>query len=372
MRTEQVSSLCCPDCHGDLRLTVESSDRNRVRTGTLACSACEHLFPIRNFIPRFVADEDYARPFGFQWEQHGTTQHDTHSGSPVSETRFFAETGWPRDLKGQTILEAGCGSGRFTQHALSTGAHVIAFDMSRSVDAAYQVHGEAERLLIVQADLYRLPIAPQTCDRVFCFGVLQHTPDVESAFHALVDRVKPDGWFAADVYDRRTGPLRVLESFYRTYYWLRPITRRVDPARLYSWVRSYISTMWPIARYINRIPVIGRKLNRMLMVVDYRGRYDLTDEQLREWAILDTFDLLAPRFDQRQTLATFRKWFHQAAMYDVDVHYGHNGIEGRGRCAQKSKESDDHANSVIASPAGSNGGATDGTAVTPAYARQGI
>ena len=56
----------------------------------------------------------------------------------------------------------------------------------------------------------------------------------------------------------------------------------------------------------------------------------VTEKQLKEWAILDTFDNLAPKFDQRQTLSTLRKWFSECEMEEVDVHYGYNGIEGRG------------------------------------------
>jgi hypothetical protein len=99
--------------------------------------------------------------------------------------------------------------------------------------------------------------------------------------------------------------------------------------KLYKWVESYIYRMWPVARLINRIPAVGRRINRMLLVADYRGRYPLSDQQLREWAILDTFDMLSPAYDQRQTIDTFRSWFREAPLRNVDVHYGHNGIEGR-------------------------------------------
>ena len=68
----------------------------------------------------------------------------------------------------------------------------------------------------------------------------------------------------------------------------------------------------------------------MLLVMDYRGRYDLSEELLLEWSVLDTFDMLSPAYDERQTIDTFRRWFQTAPLRDVDVHYGYNGIEGRG------------------------------------------
>ena len=87
--------------------------------------------------------------------------------------------------------------------------------------------------------------------------------------------------------------------------------------------------MWPLTDLINRIPSVGKKIVRMMMIVDYRGRYELTDALLKEWSVLDTFDMLSPAYDQRQTIETFRSWFESSPLTDVDVHYGHNGIEGR-------------------------------------------
>ena len=34
----------------------------------------------------------------------------------------------------------------------------------------------------------------------------------------------------------------------------------------------------------------------MLLIADYRGILDLSEEQLKEWAILDTFDVLSPMY----------------------------------------------------------------------------
>jgi SAM-dependent methyltransferase len=282
------------------------------------------------YIPRFVPPDNYAAGFGFQWLCHARTQHDRYSGTRISEQRFFAETRWPRRLEGQLILEVGCGSGRFTAQALSTGATVVAVDLSQAVDVNRSCQAEAENLLLVQADLYGLPFAGPQFDKVFCLGVLQHTPDVRQAFFCLPEFLKPGGQLVVDVYDQRPGLLGMLASLCRTYYWVRPLTRRMPPERLHRWVSWYVDRMWPLARRINRLPGIGRRLNRLLLIADYRGRYRLTEEQLKEWAVLDTFDMLSPRYDQRQTLQTVRRWFQDAPLDQIDVRYGHNGIEGRG------------------------------------------
>lgn len=333
MHKQHLQYLVCPDCQRELTLcdssTSDSEDANRIETGKLLCSQCEAKFPIVRGVPRFVELSNYADGFDFQWNKHALTQHDSHSKSTVSEDRFFNETKWNRELGGEVMLEVGCGSGRFTAQAISTKAMVIATDLSGAVDANYRIHKNADNLLIVQSDVYRMPFRKNSFDKVFCLGVLQHTPDVEKTFRTLPEFLKAGGNLATDVYDKRSGLLGLVEVFYRTYFWLRPITRRMSPQRLYPLVAGYIKLMWPLAKLINKIPVVGPKINRMLLIVDYRGRYDLSEEMLQEWSILDTFDMLSPAYDQRQTIQTFRQWFETSPLQDIEVHYGYNGIEGR-------------------------------------------
>ncbi len=331
MRISHLQHLVCPSCQTELTIGgVSEQIGDRLIAGALNCGKCEASYPILRGIPRFVELSNYADGFDFQWNKHALTQHDSHSKSTVSEDRFFNETKWDRELLGEVVLEVGCGSGRFTAQAISTGAMVVATDLSGAVDANYRVHEEANNLLLVQANIYNMPFRKEWFDKVFCLGVLQHTPDVEKSFRVLPEYLKPGGQFATDVYDKRKGLLGFLEIFYRTYFWVRPITRRMPTQLLYKMVSGYIKFMWPLAGLINKIPYIGRKLNRMLLVVDYRGRYDLSEEMLQEWSILDTFDMLSPAYDQRQTIDTFRDWFESSPFKEVDVHYGYNGIEGRG------------------------------------------
>ena len=107
-----------------------------------------HSFPVVRGIPRFVPAKTYADGFGFQWHKHATTQHDQFSGVSISEERFFNETKWPRDLTGETILEVGCGSGRFTTHALSTGATVNSIDLSNAIDVNFDINGSHPNLYV--------------------------------------------------------------------------------------------------------------------------------------------------------------------------------------------------------------------------------
>ena len=328
MRIEHLSVLVCPRCAGDLALSADvKADDGRVEKGSLSCSECASSYPIVKFIPRFVPLENYAAGFGFQWLLHSRTQFDDANNASISRDRFFGATRWSHELKGESILEVGGGSGRFTEHAATTGAFVASLDYSVAVEANYASNGHKPNVLIVQADVYAMPFRQGWFDRCYCFGVLQHTPDVKRAFDALPRMLKPGGYLAVDVYRKPRG-LRRLTA---TKYYVRPLTRRIPPQRLYKFTTAYIRAMWPLARLLRRIPYFGIRLNWALLIPDYAKSLPLTDERLRAWAELDLFDMLSPAYDSPQDLETMREWFVSAGLRDVDVHVGYNGIEGRGR-----------------------------------------
>lgn len=293
----------------------------RVERGTLHCARCGACYPIVNFIPRFVSDENYAAGFGLEWNRHRRTQYDARSGVSLSERRFFEETGWPRRLDREIVIEAGSGSGRFTEQALKTGAMVMSIDYSRAVDANYESNRQHDNLLLVQGDLFRMPFPRDFADRLFCFGVLQHTPDPRLALEALTSHVKPGGQLVADIYAKS-----VSKYLLGTKYWVRPLARRLPPERLYRITSRYVDLMWPLARRIRRVPRVGRALNWRLLIGDYSGLIE-DDAVLHDWARLDTFDMLAPRYDKPARPRRIVRWCGQMDLEAVTVRPGYNGLE---------------------------------------------
>jgi 2-polyprenyl-3-methyl-5-hydroxy-6-metoxy-1,4-benzoquinol methylase len=305
----------------------EQADETCLVEGTLICAGCAATVVVRGGVPRFVPDANYASGFGLQWRRHARTQLDSANGTRISEQRFFAQTAWPRQLSGETVLEVGSGAGRFTEQAASTGATVVSVEYSNAVDANASNNASRPNVLFVQADLFRMPLAPATFDRVACLGVLQHTPSPAEAFGAIARMVRPGGYLSVDIYRRPSG----LERLLKTRYLVRPLTRRIPPRILYPITRRYVLAMWPLATLIHRIPRVGRRINWALQIADYRDTYPLSEDQLREWAVLDTFDMLAPRYDSPQDASTLRDWFETAGFVDVSVASGVNGWDGRGR-----------------------------------------
>jgi len=322
---DHLRHLACPRCHSDLTLKAEETVGARVRSGALECGRCAVRHPIREFIPRFVDADNYAANFGYQWNRHWRTQYDSYTGEPISETRFFAATGWPRRMDGELLLEAGSGSGRFTVVAAATNATVVSFDYSAAVEANYRNNGHLPNVLIVQASILEMPFRPAYFSRVVCIGVIQHTPDPERSFECLTSVAAPGGSLAVDAYVR----LPWWKHLFETKYWVLPITSRLPAPVLYRFCERWVNLWWPVTGAFVRLT--GRRiLSWFLLMADYRGVYALPDKIQKEWAILDSFDMLSPTYDFPQRVEDIRRWFERSRLVDVQVGYGSNGVYGRG------------------------------------------
>ena len=154
--------------------------------------------------------------------------------------------------------------------------------------------------------------------------MLQHTPDVHRAFAALVEQIAPGGRIAVDLYPRLAA--NVLWPKDR----LRPLTRRLPAERLFSLVSRMVNGLWPVSLALGPRAGRGRKLRHALPIANYEGLLPLDSRQLKEWAVLDTFDMLAPAHDHPQTVKTVTRWFEEARLADAEV-FRDGLVVGRGR-----------------------------------------
>ena len=309
-----LSMFVCPRC-SDGALGDRSSE--------LVCGRCSARYPVLDGIPRFVDEEHYCGSFGYQWDLHRTTQLDSCTGLPLSRMRLEAATNWGRrSLAGQTVLEAGSGAGRFTEILAATGADVFSFDLSRAVESNAGNKAGTSGVTFFQGDIFNIPFGDSCFDHVLCLGVLQHTPDPESAFMHLSRKVKPGGCIYVDVYELNW------RSYLQWKYLLRPMTRRMNEQTLYRLVSGAVDLLLPAARLARRH--LGSLGGRLAPIAHY-PHLGLDPQLEREWAVLDTFDWYAPAHDRPQSLANVKSWFRKADFTEVSVWRGYNGVMGRGR-----------------------------------------
>lgn len=328
MDTEFLQLLRCPrtgsslSLVGSLAVTGHKgvSDAERF----LLSEDHQHAYPVVKGIPRFVSKSNYADNFGRQWNLFSKTQLDSYSGHPVSANRFWQATGWhPEEIAGKWVLDIGCGAGRFAEIALQAGAKVITLDYSNAVDACRNNLRHYPYLYPVQGDIYALPFVRSAFTHIYSLGVLQHTPDVAKAFRALPPLLAPGGKLCTDFYWKR------FRTMMHPKYLVRPFTRKMDTDTLLAVLEKRVPGMLGASRFLGKVPLVGRVLKRLVPVADYTGRYPLSEEQLLEWALLDTFDMLAPEYDNPQTSTTVHNWLQDCGFTNIEVfHAGH--LVGRG------------------------------------------
>jgi 2-polyprenyl-3-methyl-5-hydroxy-6-metoxy-1,4-benzoquinol methylase len=275
------------------------------------------VFPYKNGAYRLVEDDNYTQNFGYQWNKFAATQIDREQkNTQVSYARFFGVTGWDKqNLEGKNVLEVGSGAGRFSQIVLDhTKANLYSVDYSNAVEANFKNNGHhRNRFHLFQASVYDMPFAKGQFDKVFCFGVIQHTPDVEKTVKSLIEMAKPGAEVIVDFYCVNGWWTKV-----QAKYMFRPITKKWNNEKLLGKIEKNIDWMISASQFFNKIG-IGRFVNRFIPICDIKGTmpHGLTKQQLREFCILDTFDMFSPEYDQPQSVATVKKWFEQNGMEKV-------------------------------------------------------
>jgi SAM-dependent methyltransferase len=292
--------------------------------------------PVAGGIPRFVPDDGYAAAFGRQWLAHARTQLDSETGHPISRARLERCLGRPlASLAGSSVLEAGCGAGRFTELLLAAGARVFAADLSRAVEANRDNCARFPGHFVCQADLAALPAADAAFDVVLCLGVLQHTPDPEASIVALAAKAKPGGQVVVDHYARPRG-LKGLLAHATPRATLRRLLVRLPPDLAMAVSSELTSLLLPVHRALWRPGRAAAALRRAWRlwspVIDHYDRYpELGPARLAEWARLDTHDAVTDRYKHLRTAGEVRAALERAGLVDVHVAEAGNGIEGRGR-----------------------------------------
>lgn len=297
MQTKLLDVLACPQCGSALTCTATEMDgAGEVLEGRLNCANSAHQFPIEEAIPRFVPRENYAASFGYQWNLFKLEQLDSANGTKLSAARFYSETGWTKDwLHSKWILDAGCGAGRFLDVVSESEAEVVGLDISSAIDAARVNLAGRNNVHLVQASVYEPPFRQGVFDGCYCIGVVQHTPDPQQTMRTLPRVLHPGGRIAITAYERKPWTMLYPK------YLLRSVTKRVGKQKLLSGIKGAMPVLFPLTNVLFRIPLAGRLFKFAIPIANYVHERSLTPQQRYDWAILDTFDMLSPQYDQPRT-----------------------------------------------------------------------
>jgi SAM-dependent methyltransferase len=217
----QSSDLICPDCR--TRLTVNDNGAR--------CPGCQREFPavfdgvlsllpkdqegrkseIMNWWSTNNMDLDWRKPqAGFEkgtWDYFRETDRRWFNWC-----RPFLHTTYPlmskvldcRALKGQRVLDLGCGVGIMFEQLSALGADVTGLDLAPNhvylTNRRKQLFHLSGR--IIHGDAERLPFEDGTFDFVYSWGVIHHSPNTRRSFEEIHRVLKPGGKFFVMVYHR--------------------------------------------------------------------------------------------------------------------------------------------------------------------------
>lgn len=299
MRPDFARELCCPDCGGDLTVRDAVERDGSIESGLLACPQ-DHVFPVRDFIPRFVGTDAYADAFTIEWTKFRTAHLDSFTGLDRLDREFRTFLDFPIErLSGKRVLDVGAGLGRFSEICLNHGARVVACDLSYAIDAARENLGHRPGIDFVQADVFKLPFRPETFDFAYSTGVLHHTPDPPAAFQHLPPLVRGGGKVMTMVYARYNKAYLAMVEFYRRFTTKLP---RGVLLRL-----SYITV--PLY-YVSKIPAFGKFVTRILIPVSI-------NPPNHAWRVGSTFDLYSPEYAFTYDHVQVFEWYKRAGLVEI-------------------------------------------------------
>ena len=316
----------------NIELICPKSKTALKRSADMLVSNEGNKYPIKNGVPRFVDEDNYSNSFGEQWNIFSATQLDSYLRKSITADRLAKCLGpaLQDKLEGKSILEAGCGAGRFTEVLLKQKANVWSVDSSCAVDANVKNFHITDSHKVFQADILNLPFQEESFDVVICLGVIQHTPDPEATIGMLYRQVKPGGFLVIDHY-------KYLLSWYLhpallVRFFLKRYSRR-SPQGCMNLVKAMVNAIFPIHWLLWKIhPKLNWLLNRISPVITYFTAYpELNREQHKEWSLLDTHDSLTDWYKHRKTIKQIKRILENLGVENIECRYGGNGIEARGQ-----------------------------------------
>jgi SAM-dependent methyltransferase len=283
-----------------------------------------------NGIPRFVESANYADAFGLQWNAFRKTQLDSYTGTTISKDRLTRRLGGTLEvLRDKSVLEVGCGAGRFTELLLAAGARVFACDLSSAVEANYENCYQPANYFVCQADARQIPVKANSFDYVICLGVLQHTPSPEETIAALAGYVKPGGSLVLDNYSDRY-PVNFLRKHLRRMLIRLPASIAKPLALALSRALLQVHKVtWTPRRGLWRLRA---PLLKHSPLFDYHDIFpELGDKLLGEWAILDTHDTLTDYYKNLRTRDQIEACLRSCGLTELDVQYVGMNVEANAR-----------------------------------------
>lgn len=234
--------------------------------------------------------------FGHQWKKWGRSERIYGFTDDEARDWFFTDL-TSKDVdadyfKGKTVLEIGCGHGRFVKILNVFCDEYVALDLGPSVELAREITRDRPAVHIIQANAMAPPLKEESFDYVWSHGVLHHTPSTRDAFNAVSKLPK-----------KHSGRLYIWVYHKGGFIWeygnriVRSITSRL-PANLLRYVSYAV------------VPLL-------YLIPAYNKRVNLSNMSWSECA-LSTHDWLAPKYQWHHAAGEVISWFEELGYTNIE------------------------------------------------------
>lgn len=208
MQEQDVGLLVCPKTLRSL-VVANVSERGpdgEIEEAILKEPESGRTYPIRGGIPRFVDDAEYNKTWDFKWRMlDGGCGHNYRiidKSDPAYQVHdLFDRNGYGGAVyeraRGGLALDVGCGIGQYSVRLLREfePTKLVSFDLTSGVDIFRKIVRERyphllPKLLIVQANIFEMPLRKESFDFIMSLGVLMHTGDTKRAINDVFCRLK--------------------------------------------------------------------------------------------------------------------------------------------------------------------------------------
>ncbi len=378
MRAELLDYLVCPKCGAPLDLhsfVDDAANAQEIEHGLLVCRGCAVPYPVAEGIPRLLPNafrrqrkfrrdfsgqlsqiefrelplEDLrkfealhrltSRAFGYEWNTYRVTPRaedlvtffwltgaDPELYDKLSVNDVFSFYPTEADLEkidgsrlaGKTVLDVGCGMGKYLSVVSDYAGTVIGLDLSDALVRARSVVKDRSNVHLVQGNILAPPLKPGFADFAYSLGVLHHTPDTHAAFLSAASLVKPGGQLAVWLYPREKEP----SAYADRIHWIqddmiRPITCRMPP-RMLRFVSGVLGRLTFVRDHAAaRHQATGSRIARR--VAAYAGSVAVGRHRDPEIAAFLNFDWYSPQYRSYHTEGELERWYSEAGFDSIRI-----------------------------------------------------
>jgi SAM-dependent methyltransferase len=211
-------------------------------------------------LPGVNLDEKTVASFGEEWTSfHGFSEADIK----ISGDKYF-DIVTPEMLNDKsTVIDIGCGSGRFIKYLNGRYKKIVGLDPSSAIFAADELLGKDDNIELVQASTDNIPYPDGHFDFGYSLGVLHHIPDTQKALNDSVKKIKPGGYFLLYLYyslDNRSILFKLLFHLSNAIRWV--------VSKLPAGIKKFVCDVLALVLYM---PFVG--LCRLLKLFGVREKY---------------------------------------------------------------------------------------------------